>query len=51
MVLKLTICQVTSSNVDYVAKAIHEAVLKFQKWQQMPNDEDKKMTKILTVEF
>ena len=43
----------TTSNVDYVAKAIHDAVKKFQKWQ-MPNseaEEEKMLTKILTVEF
>jgi len=28
---RISMCGVTSSNVDYVAKAIHEAVLKFQK--------------------
>ena len=51
--------QVTSTNVDYIAKAIHEAVTKFQKWQLSPSDtepppiddDQKKMTKILTVEF
>merc|ERR1712241_1284862 len=28
---RISMCGVTSSNVDYVARAIHEAVLKFQK--------------------
>ena len=28
---RISLCGVTSSNVDYVAKAIHEAVINFQK--------------------